>query len=36
MKKLFMILPLVLVRCFPFGCQQGEEVQAYGYFLNVM
>jgi hypothetical protein len=26
MKKLFMILPLVLVLCFAFGCQQGEEV----------
>ncbi|MFC2141941.1 YybH family protein [Acidobacteriota bacterium] len=26
MKKLFMILPLVLVLCFTFGCQQGEEV----------
>jgi len=26
MKKLFIILPLVLVVCFAFGCQQGEEV----------
>ncbi len=26
MKKLFMILPLVLVLCFAYGCQQGEEV----------
>ncbi len=26
MKKLFMILPLVLVLCFAFSCQQGEEV----------
>jgi ketosteroid isomerase-like protein len=26
MKKLFMILPLVLVLCFTFSCQQGEEV----------
>ena len=26
MKKLFMILPLVLVLCFTFGCKQGEEV----------
>ena len=26
MNKLFMILPLVLVLCFTFGCQQGEEV----------
>jgi len=26
MKKLFMILPLVLVFCFVLGCQQGEEV----------
>jgi len=25
MKKLFMILPLVLVLCFNFGCGQGEE-----------
>ena len=25
MKKLFMILPLVLVLCFAFSCQQGEE-----------
>ena len=26
MKKRFMILPLVLVLCFTFSCQQGEEV----------
>ncbi|MGD9345543.1 MAG: nuclear transport factor 2 family protein [Candidatus Aminicenantes bacterium] len=26
MKKLFIILPLVLVLCFTFGCQKGEEV----------
>jgi uncharacterized protein (TIGR02246 family) len=26
MKKLFVILPLVLVLCSTFGCQQGEEV----------
>jgi hypothetical protein len=26
MKKLFMILPLVLVLCFAFGCQKAEEV----------
>ena len=26
MKKLFMILPLVLVFCFAFGCQKAEEV----------
>jgi len=26
MKKLFMILPLVLVLCFTFGCQKAEEV----------
>jgi uncharacterized protein (TIGR02246 family) len=26
MKKLFMILPLVFLLCFTFGCQQGEEV----------
>ena len=26
MKKLFMILPLVLVLCFTFSCQKGEEV----------
>jgi steroid delta-isomerase-like uncharacterized protein len=25
MKKLFMILPLVFLLCFAFGCQQGEE-----------
>ena len=25
MKKLLMILPLVLLLCFPFGCKQGEE-----------
>ena len=25
MKKLFMILSLVLVLCFTFSCQQGEE-----------
>ena len=25
MKKLFMILPLVMVLCFTFSCQQGEE-----------
>jgi ketosteroid isomerase-like protein len=26
MKKLFMILPLVLLLCFTFGCQKAEEV----------
>jgi len=26
MKKLFLILPLVFLLCFTFGCQQGEEV----------
>jgi ketosteroid isomerase-like protein len=26
MKKLFMVLPLVILLCFTFGCQQGEEV----------
>jgi hypothetical protein len=26
MKKLFMILSLVLVLCFTFGCQKAEEV----------
>jgi uncharacterized protein (TIGR02246 family) len=26
MKKLYMILPLALIFCFTFGCQQGEEV----------
>ena len=26
MKKLFMVLPLVLLLCFTFGCQKGEEV----------
>jgi len=26
MKKLLMILPLVILLCFVFGCQQGEEV----------
>ena len=26
MKKLFIILPLVFLLCFTFGCQQGEEV----------
>jgi len=26
MKKLLMILPLVILLCFTFGCQQGEEV----------
>ena len=26
MKKLFMVLPLVFLLCFTFGCQQGEEV----------
>jgi ketosteroid isomerase-like protein len=26
MKKLFMVLQLVLLLCFTFGCQQGEEV----------
>ncbi len=25
MKKLFMVLPLVLVLCFTFGCQKGEK-----------
>ena len=30
MKKLFMILPLVLVLCFIFGCKQGEEVAEEG------
>ncbi|UCE42252.1 MAG: lipocalin-like domain-containing protein [Candidatus Aminicenantes bacterium] len=28
MKKLFMILPMVVLLCFAFGCQQGEEVAA--------
>ena len=28
MKKLFMIIPLVILLCFTFGCQQGEEVAA--------
>jgi hypothetical protein len=26
MKKLFMVLPLVFILCFVFGCQQAEEV----------
>jgi len=26
MKKLLMIMPLVILLCFTFGCQQGEEV----------
>ena len=26
MKKLFMVIPLVILLCFTFGCQQGEEV----------
>jgi uncharacterized protein (TIGR02246 family) len=26
MKKLFMLMPLVFLICFTFGCQQGEEV----------
>jgi len=26
MKKLFMIIPLVILLCFAFGCQKGEEV----------
>ncbi len=26
MKKLLMVIPLVLLLCFTFGCQQGEEV----------
>ena len=26
MKKLYMVLPLVFLLCFTFGCQQGEEV----------
>ena len=26
MKKLLMIIPLVILLCFAFGCQQGEEV----------
>ncbi|MGD9346468.1 MAG: hypothetical protein PVH84_11425, partial [Candidatus Aminicenantes bacterium] len=26
MKKLFMVLPLVLLLCITFSCQQGEEV----------
>ncbi len=26
MKKLIMIIPLVILLCFTFGCQQGEEV----------
>ena len=26
MKKLFMVLPLVFLLCFTFGCQKGEEV----------
>jgi len=26
MKKLLMIIPLVILLCFTFGCQQGEEV----------
>ena len=25
MKKLLRILPLAILLCFPFGCQQGEE-----------
>ena len=25
MKKLYMVLPLILLFCFTFGCQQGEE-----------
>jgi uncharacterized protein (TIGR02246 family) len=29
MKKLFMILPLVLVLCFTFSCQQGEDVREW-------
>ena len=30
MKKLFMILPLVLVLCFTFSCQQAEQVAEEG------
>ena len=26
MKKLFIVIPLVILLCFTFGCQQGEEV----------
>ena len=26
MKKLLMVIPLVILLCFTFGCQQGEEV----------
>ena len=26
MKKLFLVIPLVFLLCFTFGCQQGEEV----------
>ncbi len=26
MKKLLMIIPLVILLCFTFGCQQGEEM----------
>jgi len=28
MKKLLMVIPLVIMLCFTFGCQQGEEVAA--------
>jgi hypothetical protein len=27
MKKLLMIIPLVILLCFTFGCQQGEETE---------
>ena len=30
MKKLFMVIPLVFLLCFTFGCQQGEEVAEEG------
>jgi len=30
MKKLLMIIPLVILLCFTFGCQQGEEVAEEG------
>ena len=36
MKKLFMIIPLVILLCFTFGCQQGEEVaEEVGRVLDV-
>ena len=30
MKKLLMVIPLVILLCFTFGCQQGEEVAEVG------